>query len=709
MSTIRTALVGCGRISDVHIEVLKGLPNVDVVALCDLNETAARDQATHHDVPGIYTDMEKMMTEVQPNVVHLLTPPRTHVPLAATAARHHAHMYVEKPLASSEADARSIVETARNAGVHVCPGHSLLFDPCFLEACRRIRQGEIGEVISVRFEHGFGYEAAARGAVIPWSYTYDWGIFENLMTHALYVACHFLHAPGEPQVVAFNPGRVREAAVEEIRVLIPSAGAIGEVSLSLCASPETNRVEVVGTGGRITVDFVTLTVVTHRNSGLPSFVDRFTSNFRTAASLIGSGTNVAFRIATGRVKRYMGVRGLIREFYESLRKGVAPPVLPEHGLLNLRLMDQIKASCDEVVKRRAIPTVASASAATPKILVTGGSGFVGGHVVKRLSSAGPVRAMTRSILRARPMTGVQWIQCDLRNEGELRTALSGIQTVFHCAALAGPPGSLRDYEETNVQGTLRLARLAAESGVNTLVYISSLAVYGIPKGRGPYVDETAPYDERAVDRGVYSQSKLAAEKALLEYAAEHSTPRVIVLRPGAIYGSGAALPIGNLQLPSSSRRPIIAGSRRAPMALVYIDNLIDAMLAAAKSDIRTGSVYNVVDCDVNQGEVARALREVTRGHIQPVFVPYIFVWAMMLGVDLLSLIRRGRLGTARYCLARWLANMRFPCTAAREELNWKPRVSLMDALARTIESCPDIPREIPLAFNERVSRSASVL
>ena len=123
--------------------------------------------------------------------------------------------------------------------------------------------------------------------------------------------------------------------------MIPSASAIREVSLSLCASPETNRVEVVGTGGRITVDFVTMTVVTHRNNGLPSFVDCFTANFRTAGSLIRSGTGVACGIVTGRVKRYMGVRGLIREFYESLRKGVAPPVLPEDGLLNLRLMDQI--------------------------------------------------------------------------------------------------------------------------------------------------------------------------------------------------------------------------------------------------------------------------------------------------------------------------------------------------------------------------------
>jgi 2-alkyl-3-oxoalkanoate reductase len=694
VSTIRTALVGCGRISDVHIETLKGLPDVEVVAVCDLNGNMARDQAARHNIPGIYTDMEEMMREVQPNVVHLLTPPRTHRALAAIAAKHHAHMYVEKPLASSEADARYIVETAQNAGVHVCPGHSLLFDPCFLEACHRIRQGEIGEVLSVRAEQGFSYEASARGAVVPWGYSYDWGIFENLMTHALYVACHFLDSPGEPQVVAFNPGRIREAAVEEIRVLIPSANAIGEVSLSLCASPEANRVEVVGTTGRITVDFVTLTVLSHRNSGLPSAVDRFTSNFRTAASLIRSGTSVALGIVTGRLKRYMGVRGLIREFYESLKKGVTPPVLPEHGLLNLRLMDQIKSSCDEFVKPRVVPTVPATSAVTPRILVTGASGFLGGHLVERLSSEVPVRAMTRLISRARPIAGVQWIQCDLGNEEELRKALNGVETVFHCAALAGPPGSLQDYEEANVKGTVRLARLAAETGVKTLVYVSSLAVYGIPRGRDPYVEETAPYDERAIDRGFYTQSKLAAEKAVLECAAAHSSPRVIVLRPGSIYGPGAQLPMGNLQLPSSSRRPIIAGSRSVPTALVYVENVIDAMLAAANSEVPTGSIYNIVDSDVDQGEVGRTLREVSQGYIRPIFVPYIVVWSMLLGADLFSLVRRNRLGTARYRLDRTLANMRFKCAAARKDLKWNSRVHLVDALARAVESSPDIPREI---------------
>src|SRR5262247_242004 len=123
----RTALVGCGRISAINIAALKAIPDVDIVAVCDLNDKLAHAQAVRHNIPSVYTDMERMMSKVRPDVVHLLTPPRTHVALAQIAAKHQAHIYVEKPLASSAVDARSILEAAQKAGVHLCPGHSLLF------------------------------------------------------------------------------------------------------------------------------------------------------------------------------------------------------------------------------------------------------------------------------------------------------------------------------------------------------------------------------------------------------------------------------------------------------------------------------------------------------------------------------------------------------------------------------------------------------
>lgn len=691
----RVALVGCGRISVIHMAALKSLANVEIVAVCDLDENLARGRAEVNNIPSFFTDMETMMKDVGPDVVHILTPPRSHLALTKIAAKYGAHMYVEKPLAPTESDARAILELACEAKVNLCPGHSQLFDPPFLEVVRLVREGEIGRIVSVRVERGFTYEAAARSPVIPWSYTYDWGIFENLMPHPLYMASYFLNRPGPPQVVGLNLDRVREAAVEEIRVLIPSEEAIGEVALSL-STPEVNRLEVVGTRGRVLADFNALTVLVSRQSTLPATVARFTSNFSTAVKLTRASLRVAWGIVTGKVKRYMGLRTLVAEFYRSLSEGTAVPVQPDQGLLNVRQMDEIKRACQNVAKLR-LSGQAGAEASNPRVLVTGASGFLGCRLAERLSGDGvPVRATTRLMSRAKTLPGVQWVRCDLAKEDDLRAALSGVETVYHCAAMSGPPGTLKEYEEANVEGTLRLARLCAQAGVKNLVYVSSLSVYENPRGANRYLDESTAYDRRAADRGIYTQSKLGADRALLEYTNHRNGrpagPRVIVLRPGTIYGPGAPLPLGRLKLPSPSHKPIIAGSRRVPMPLTYVDNLIDAMLAAARSEVPTGGIFNVVDsAETDQGEVCRALREISGGRIRPLLVPCGVVWLMMLGIDVLSLVRNGSLGTARYRLRRTLADMRFKCTAARKELCWEPRVSLVEGLRRVLADSTETP------------------
>ncbi len=682
---MRVALIGCGRISVYHIAALTALPDVEIVAVCDLDAKTAKEAATRHGVRGCYTDAEAMLREARPDVVHLLTPPGSHLALAGLAARYGAHMYIEKPFAATEADARAILELAREAGVQVCPGHSRLFEPVFLETCRRIRSGEIGRVISVRAEQGFTYEAAARSAMIPWSYAYDWGAFDNLICHPLYLACHFLTNPGMPRVVGFNLGTVREAGVEELRVLIPSSSGLGEVSFSLCSAPEVNRLEVVGTKGRITADWQTMTVLSNRESGLPSAVVRFTGNFATAAGLIRSGLATLFGIATGKVKRYQGLRTIIDQFYQSLRQGLPTPVPPEQGVLNVRLMDQIKEACRPFRKQRPELSIQH-TAVRPRILVTGASGFVGGRLVEVLSERGQeVRAATRLASRARHLPGVEWVQCDLTRESELEQALREVETVYHCAALCSAPGSLTDFEQANVHGTIRLLKLAAKAGVKNVVYLSSMSVYAAPEVPDAVLDESAPLDARADERGVYTRSKLAADRAVLDYARRQLSPRVIVLRPGTIYGPGAKVPVGRFQLPSSNLRPVVVGGPDIPTGLVYVDDVVEAMLAAAGSGVPTGSVYNLLDsADSDQAELARTLTEVTGGRIRPVFAPYPLVWLGMLGVDLLSLVRYRKVGTARYRLRRTLAPMRFECAAARQDLGWRPRVTLAEGLARVL-------------------------
>jgi nucleoside-diphosphate-sugar epimerase/predicted dehydrogenase len=682
---LRAALVGCGRISAYHVAAIQALADAEIVAVCDLREQLASDLASQNGIPAVFTDAAAMLQATRPDVVHIVTPPQSHVALATIAAEHGAHMYIEKPFAAGSAEAAAIMAAASAAGVMVCAGHSRVFDPSFRAALQRVDDGEIGQLLSVRAEQGFTYEPGARSATIPWDHTYDWGIFENLMPHPLSIICHLLREPGDPQVAALVTGRVREAAVEEIRVQIPAANAIGEVSLSL-ASPECNRLELVGTLGRINVDFDAMTVLASSENGLPTAVNRFGGNFVTAAKLADASLGVAYGLASGRIKRYMGIRALIAEFYRAVREDAPPPVSPEDALLNVRLMEQIREACRQVAKQRTQRVSAAGGTSSPRVLVTGASGFLGGRLVERLAQDGvAVRATTRLISRTRELPGVEWVECDLTRQDDVRRAVAGMHSIYHCAGMVGPPGSLEDYERANVGATMELAHAAREAWVDRLVYLSSLSVYGPPESGDGVVEETDGYDDRASDRGVYTQTKVRAEAALLEYARQNDAPRVTVLRPGTIYGPGAPLPVGLFELPSSHRRPFIAGSGHVPVALTYVDNVIDAMLAAAERDTPTGSVYNVVDsADVDQATVCHDVRRLSHGRIRPVIVPYGAVWAMMLGVDLLSLARHRKLGTARYRLKRTLAPMRFPSTRARAELGWKPRVELAEGLSNVL-------------------------
>ena len=684
VAPFRTALAGCGRISTYHVAALREVPGVEIVAVCDLRLQLAAELAAREGIPQIFTDFETMMKEASPEVVHILTPPQSHVELGSIAAEYGAHLYVEKPFATTLEDARALMSVGEEAGVTICAGHSRLFEPPFREACRRIENGEIGRIVSLRAEQGFTYEAEARSTAIPWYYTYDWGIFDNLVPHPLSLLVHFLEEPGAPQVVGLNLGDVSEAAVEELRVVLPSRGAIGELSLSL-TSPEVNRFEIVGTRGRILVDFDALTVLSRRDSALPAAVRRFTANFNTAARLSAASVTVAARLATKKTKRYMGIRALVADFYRALREGTAPPVAGEHVLTNVRLIEQIKDACRELEKAR-VTKQDSASSQRADILVTGASGFLGSRLVEFLAERGVrVRAGTRLISRARDIPNVEWVQLDLTREDDVRRAVAGVSTIFHCAGMVGPPGSLPDYDAVNVDGTVRLAEFAAEEGVERLVYVSSLSVYGIPARGNVVVEEDAGYDPRAADRGVYTQSKVTAEKALVEFVHSHDRPWVVLLRPGTIYGPGADLPVGVLRLPSSDTRPAVVGGPSVPVALTYVDNLIDAMLAAADADVPSGSVYNIVDSgDLDQGEILRRVREISEGRIRPLVVPYPVAWMLMLGFDLGSLVHRGRLGSARFRLKRSMARMRFPSAAAREHLGWEPRVTFAEGLERTM-------------------------
>ena len=229
------------------------------------------------------------------------------------------------------------------------------------------------------------------------------------------------------------------------------------------------------------------------------------------------------------------------------------------------------------------------------ILVTGGGGFLGKAIVKRLVEADEnVRSFSRSFYPELKSMGVDQIQGDIGDNSAVIKACNGIQTVFHVAAKPGVWGNYKDYYKTNVSGTKNVIEACSIHNISKLVYTSSPSVvFNGMDMEG--VDESVPYSDRF--HAHYPKTKAIAEQLVV--GASTDKLRTIILRPHLIWG-----PEENNFVPriiAKARKLKIVGNGRNLVDTVYIDNAADAhILAANKLDETpqiSGNIYFI-----SQGE-----------------------------------------------------------------------------------------------------------
>lgn len=203
------------------------------------------------------------------------------------------------------------------------------------------------------------------------------------------------------------------------------------------------------------------------------------------------------------------------------------------------------------------------------ILLTGGSGFLGRHVVRGLAAAEPGRPLRLLLRQASIETpGTEVVLGDLRDEESLRRAVAGADAVVH---LAGKTID-RDgtgFDEINVEGTRRLCRAALAAGVSRFVYVSSVGVYG--HGAHRDADESTPVRPDTP----FSRSKAEAERLVLE-PHRRGDWTAIVLRHRFVYGEGDAHVLPRMMV-AARKYPFWIGGGRARLSLVPADDLADVV------------------------------------------------------------------------------------------------------------------------------------
>ncbi len=154
MGKFKVGVVGCGFISNYHIQGLQSIEGVEVEAVCDLNIDMAKKQAERYEISKYMSDAEKLFKLKDVDAILILTPNFTHKDLAIAAARSGKHVMVQKPFAPNISDCQEMIRVAEEEGVQLVPSFMHRFFPECRKAKEIIEEGLIGRLMTVRIRNG---------------------------------------------------------------------------------------------------------------------------------------------------------------------------------------------------------------------------------------------------------------------------------------------------------------------------------------------------------------------------------------------------------------------------------------------------------------------------------------------------------------------------------------------------------------------------
>ncbi len=325
--------------------------------------------------------------------------------------------------------------------------------------------------------------------------------------------------------------------------------------------------------------------------------------------------------------------------------------------------------------------------ASPSVLVTGSTGFVGSSIVEALVAKGfRVRAFVRktSGLERLEHLDVEIFVGDIADLVTLKPAFDGMDYVVHAAA--DTAGSVEGGRLNTILGTKHILALSQQCRIKKLVYISSCSVYGVADfEKGTVVNENSALERMPASRGAYSNAKIQAEKIVLQAMQEGAFP-IVCLRPGTVYGPGGKMYPPIMGVSCGRKIFFTIGGGRLVLPLVFVSNIADAVRVVVEKEESNGNIYNVIDpYQFNKKQYVERLVKIIYPKAKHIYLPYsILYFIVSLQEKVFKLIGSEPLLTT-YRLEASQKEVVYDGNKIRRELEWIPPLSLEDALKRIIK------------------------
>jgi len=406
--------------------------------------------------------------------------------------------------------------------------------------------------------------------------------------------------------------------------------ATGSLVVTLEGRPVDSFVRLVGTRGSVHLDYVRGIALTSLGTG--STIEKIFDPYQRALALAwGSTKSLAARFLK-KERSYPGLRPMFEDFYRHIRQDGVPPVTRDNILFSVDVGERVEARIRETEVLYEPPM------GVPSVAVTGGSGFLGEHVVRELVEMGetPLVLARRRPTAARRIPGAAYQVADLAEPESLEIPAS-VHAVIHCAAETA--GSWDAHQRNSVDATRNLLQSAARAEVARFLHVSSLGIISA-RAREP-IDEAAPVEPDPRSRGPYVWGKLESERIVREEGPPLGLD-VRIVRPGAFVDAAAGDPPGRL---GRALGPIFVavGPRggRVPTTDVHVAGV--ALARASRQIEVLPPVLHLLDPDApTRKELARRLRQ-SRKKIHIVWLP----WFILRGLSTVlvafqKVIRPGR-------------------------------------------------------------------
>jgi predicted dehydrogenase len=377
---LKVAIIGCGKIADSHASQIQRIAGCEIVGVCDREPLMARQLYDRFRVQRCFSNVQELLAEGRPDVVHITTPPASHFDLARTCLEAGCHVYVEKPFTLYASEAEELIRLADRKDLKITVGH----DDQFTHVARRMRalvkSGYLGDG-PLHMESYYcyelarsGYSGALLGDKQHWIRRLPGMLLQNIISHGIARIAEYL-TNDIPQVLAygFTSPLLRSMGeteiIDELRVIISeNEGTTAYFTFSSQMRPSLHRFCVYGSRNGLMLDHDQDILIKLRGERFKSYIEKFAPPIILAKQYLGNlRVNMGYFLAMD-FQMKSGMKYLIDSFYRSIQTGAPVPIPYREILLTARIMDAIFAQLSQKQSVLSAESAIHGAVATPKLM-----------------------------------------------------------------------------------------------------------------------------------------------------------------------------------------------------------------------------------------------------------------------------------------------------------------------------------------------------